>query len=720
MDTKKLNKLFQKIGQFAEDEEYEEIIPIADEILKEDATNADALKCKLLALLHTNQNAEVLDITKDQSQFVFERAYALYRLQNYQEASQIVDKIVNPPLNIQLLAAQLAFRLEDYHKSADLFEKLLQLQPDNEEIKVNLAAAYSMCKPEQAISLQSQTTKKKEEFYEGIFNQACARVFTGNYQEALRLLDESERLYREDNKDEAPGMIEKDLAPITAQRGYIYARLGKIGKARAIFAKLVTLKLSDQALVGVNWNNHIVLMGGKVDSVAIRKFRNSTPESVILTKMNGMQREAVLTTKFLLSINSRSFEQARESLALLAPASQPVSSIAGVMQIALRLSDKKTTDQEDVIAAYLAQNGGDKSHVALIQAGHLLSEKKNEEALRMIVDHVSPALLVTPPMLGLISTIRQAHGCSGITAPVSMADALKIWEAVASAKEKETEETNEARKAKKGKGEKDGSAEQSSNESFQPTLGTLLTVPTVTQPASFSFGFASEAELRQNYAALFHLSPASIGAVLSSLRVSKARADLQHRQYQESQREWEFVARLDGGRSPQTRLANAAIALTKVALKAGDADQAVEKLKTCQALDAADADGLEGAEELLKGFNPSRKEQRREKKKDPSGKKKKVKAMRHPPKNFNPQGNPDPNRWVSRKVLQERGIGKRKGRKMKAEATYGKGISQGSAEVAGVYVQQRTQAEIEQDKMMEKLKQANVPQAKKGGKGKRH
>ncbi|KAL4079044.1 hypothetical protein J3A83DRAFT_4085447 [Scleroderma citrinum] len=112
----------------------------------------DALQTKLFLLLQTEQYDEALSLIDDAndkySDFAFEKAYALYRLQREAEAATVLDKMKENEgdhRGVLHLEAQLNYRQGSYQTSLDLYNELLETaEPQSEEysdVLTNLTAS---------------------------------------------------------------------------------------------------------------------------------------------------------------------------------------------------------------------------------------------------------------------------------------------------------------------------------------------------------------------------------------------------------------------------------------------------------------------------------------------------------------------------------------------------------------------------------------------------
>ncbi|KAJ7596108.1 hypothetical protein C8J56DRAFT_1160355 [Mycena floridula] len=119
-----------------------------EKILRLEPNDPDALKTKVYLYLQTDQyNAALALIEANGPDFQpFEKAYALYRLQNLTKAREVLDKCKGSTndMSVLHLEAQLNYREGRYEEAVDLYTQLLDTTLDPEEqsdIQTNILAA---------------------------------------------------------------------------------------------------------------------------------------------------------------------------------------------------------------------------------------------------------------------------------------------------------------------------------------------------------------------------------------------------------------------------------------------------------------------------------------------------------------------------------------------------------------------------------------------------
>ncbi|KAA6395433.1 MAG: putative signal recognition particle 72 kDa protein [Streblomastix strix] len=811
---------FAAIGEAVEQENYDKVLNLSEEILAETPDDNDALKCKFLSLIHLDRFDEVVTGAKDIPQFRFEVAYALYRLLRYEESLKVIQTIEDRTANTRFLEAQLAFRMENYEIACSIYEELHQQYPENEEIRSNLIASYSMHYPSKALTLTGPQDAKR--LFEIEYNLALAHINAGNYIQALNHLQQAEDICIAENEDEDEDVIDSETAGIKAQRAYIYIRLGDINRALEILEILLRTKIDDFAVKAVVYTNLITIKGGNSSDIEQKNYFKVTRGKQLFTKLTQTQRSIVLFTRFLFSLSSKKIDIAKDTLRMFGYVNEDSIVLdederVVLMRIALSMYEKKPQNAEEIALQYLNRfdqtlihlqsdkkediqsipeplntsiieqkteikekkqqkskkqsqkqinnkqeqlnisNDGinisnlsphghttQTSKVALELIGLFIRGKRFEEALRVLLIHCHPALMITPPLLALKNALETRLN-RNVNIPqgqqiVHLENELQIFKSIQNIRDIEMENIQKIKNkeqmkenSEKGKTKNAIKGEQQINTNIKqdeqtpdfdysqgtsPNLSYILHSPL---PHSLLFNKPIKDNLQTN-------NQLSYTRIAMQGGNSKLSLDL-----------WK---QLQKNPFRNDQLTKAGIVSTEVLIDLPASEKHSTELPPCEELGEKEADQLEGLVELKKGFSIMRRklkfqlqaqqmEQGKKKqsnatqvaaqtvelqKKKLKEKQKRRRNMRLP-RGYNPLIPPDPNRWKSKKEREELTKGKKKsGHSVVASSSiYTKGGTQGSVGADSVILQQRSQADIEQDEIREKI---TAVMKKKGGRKK--
>ena len=170
--------------------------------------DADALRCKLVALINTKRFAEALEVCEKKPSIAkacaFEKAYANYRLNRHEEALETIEAgrvgggQTWSTVRMDLLRAQVLYRLGRYHESGEVYGNLEDEETDPGELAVNRSAAMSEAgEAEEAEHVLKGTAAMLGETADMAYNRACAVIARGDMTRALLVLDQAEQLHRQ-------------------------------------------------------------------------------------------------------------------------------------------------------------------------------------------------------------------------------------------------------------------------------------------------------------------------------------------------------------------------------------------------------------------------------------------------------------------------------------------------------------------------------------------
>jgi signal recognition particle subunit SRP72 len=203
--------------------------------------DADALRCKLVALINMKRFAEALDVCEKKPSIAkvcaFEKAYANYRLNRHEEALETIEAArvgggqTWSTVRMDLLRAQVLYRLGRYHESGEVYGNLEDEETDPGELAVNRSAAMSEAgEAEEAENVLKGTAAMLGETADMAYNRACAVIARGDMTRALLVLDQAEQLHRQVSLPPSPS-LPPSLSPfLGAMVAYARATYGRQGE----------------------------------------------------------------------------------------------------------------------------------------------------------------------------------------------------------------------------------------------------------------------------------------------------------------------------------------------------------------------------------------------------------------------------------------------------------------------------------------------------------
>jgi tetratricopeptide (TPR) repeat protein len=181
------------------------VLPPTQSVLALAPDDTDALRCKLVALINLKRFAEALEVCGKTPAIAavcaFEKAYVDYRLYRNAEALEVIEAAApktGVDVRMDLLRAQVLYRLGRYHESGEVYGSLEDEETDPGELAVNRSAAMSEAgEAEEAENVLKGTAAMLGETGDMAYNRACAVIARGDMTRALLVLDQAEQLHRQ-------------------------------------------------------------------------------------------------------------------------------------------------------------------------------------------------------------------------------------------------------------------------------------------------------------------------------------------------------------------------------------------------------------------------------------------------------------------------------------------------------------------------------------------
>ena len=304
---RKVRRFYNTLHQQIEEEEFEDALLTSDKILKLVPDDAKALRCKIVCMIYENQIDGACKLAakfRENIPCEFELAYTYYRLNKLDEAFQILEKSDKKDTAMKQLYAQVLYRMERFSQAAKIYEEIVNDNNEYEEHEVekvelctNLSASYAQANaPRKAIQIVEDLGEETN--YEIEFNRACALIAANDMANCARALEKSEILARkhlEEEEEEEPDEIEKEVALMKVQLGVVEQLKGNTENAKKLYTEALNTGTKKQSAVAVASNNLIALRQEHDMFDSYKKMRN-----VKVNKLSKSQSKMVHFNQALL------------------------------------------------------------------------------------------------------------------------------------------------------------------------------------------------------------------------------------------------------------------------------------------------------------------------------------------------------------------------------------------------------------------------------------
>ncbi|KAK4241226.1 hypothetical protein C8A03DRAFT_30568 [Achaetomium macrosporum] len=317
---------------------------------------------------------------------MFEKAYALYKTGDLDGAQTVLREAgvgtARAQRGLKHVAAQVAYRAEKFEQAAAIYRELSAEDGgakygEENDLRINLSAANAQLEwqgkgwavPEQ----EKQPSREDLEAFETAYNAACGCISRGDFAKAAVFLKRSRDLCEatEDlNEDEKKA----ELVPILVQQAYVYTKLGKLDEAASL-QKLISLDdVPDGSTKVVARTNALVLQAESNPYMA-QRLAESLPEIKGNDKLFEYQSSILRRNKYILDLQMQKF--------------------TGVQKSASRILSK---ERVPAISSF-------KCDLGVLGAAAASQLQTGRDALR----HVLPLLETRPDDVGLLLTVIQLY-----------------------------------------------------------------------------------------------------------------------------------------------------------------------------------------------------------------------------------------------------------------------------------------------------------------------
>ncbi|XP_035795214.1 signal recognition particle subunit SRP72-like [Anopheles albimanus] len=370
-----IRQLYTELNKYCGASEYDKALKTANKILTHDPSEWKAAKCKLVCLIQRSKFEEVLRFLERHGggaipDTSFEKAYAEYRLNRAEQALRTIQQSTGstgkpvsewgPSLspNLQELLAQVLYRLERFDECFELYRTIIKHTHDDydDERRTNMSAvAANLAIVGDATSESTAQTVASlpEDTYELVYNAACALAGRQQYGEAERKLRSSEKMCRESLEED--GASEEDIIDeitiIKVQLAYCLQMQGRVKEASALYADALRHKTNDAALTAVVSNNLVVINRDQNVFDSKKKMKVATSEQAE-QKLTSRQRKTIAFNNCLLAYFASQPTECALLAARLADAHPDLEFQAQLVRVAQLARDKKYREAIEALEQY--------------------------------------------------------------------------------------------------------------------------------------------------------------------------------------------------------------------------------------------------------------------------------------------------------------------------------------------------------------------------------
>lgn len=266
-------------------EDHEEVLKACNASLKQSKGDLELQHIKLVALLKLDRYDDALRVLEEggdrlKQKAPTERAYALYKVGDYEEATNVANRI-SEERGAMHVEAQSSYRSEDFANAAALYKNLAGSQAaiENEEddLRINSGATDAQLEWTGRGDLVEKKKPGREdlEAFETAYNAACGSIARGELGQGEVLLKRSRDLCNAlDDLTDQEKIAE--LLPISVQQLYVVSKLGKTEEAEKLAADIALEKIPDPSTRQIAQNNKLALSSSTSNPYLSHRLFHST------------------------------------------------------------------------------------------------------------------------------------------------------------------------------------------------------------------------------------------------------------------------------------------------------------------------------------------------------------------------------------------------------------------------------------------------------------
>ncbi|KAJ2970934.1 hypothetical protein NUW58_g9551 [Xylaria curta] len=300
----------------------------ASTIQDHDESDLDAHHTRVVALLKLDRFDDALRAIAEgghalESKCILEKAYALYKAGQLQDAQDTAEKASNTDASsrpFRHLRAQIAYRAERFADAASLYRGLASEKTssygDENDININLLASNAQLEwaglGHHIDDSRRQPSRADLDSFETAYNVACAHIARAELAKASVLLKRARDLC-EASDDLSPDEKKTELLPIIVQHIYVLSQLGKDSEATALQKLVVQSEIPEAPTKVVAQNNQIALAGTEGNPYLTQRFAELAGNLSGNDKLFEYQQSILRRNKYALDLQMQKFDGADSS-----------------------------------------------------------------------------------------------------------------------------------------------------------------------------------------------------------------------------------------------------------------------------------------------------------------------------------------------------------------------------------------------------------------------
>ena len=415
-----LNELFKQLEVDSANDQHEEVLETASEILKTNPHDKRALKLVVVSLINLDRYLKALKVLKTTQapvdELLLERLYVYYKLnldrELAEEFERLSDEVLTKNKGLVHLKAQFLYRTGSYVESLELYASLIgstsQDDPEMLDLSVNeravLADGFQSGIFNRFVS-RSPVSPTSPESYDLLFNESVIQLGLGNLNKSLSLLDSALAKCKEANTD--PQEQFEETLPIILQKAYILNLQGKKSDASVILDGISQSSISDELTKLTFINNSIASKIGEDSNWLLTLKELGFPNSInqLSGRLSIVQKAQIWKNYWKLA--SRVGQRVNSNISVVRDDDYTLQAIASLVKAGV-IIDKDTPQEQAKRMTKYALASGDLG--ASLLAAQLNSDVGKGEVALAVLNNLKLEWKLLPGVSSIILQLCEKTG----------------------------------------------------------------------------------------------------------------------------------------------------------------------------------------------------------------------------------------------------------------------------------------------------------------------
>ncbi|KAK0728261.1 hypothetical protein B0T26DRAFT_672820 [Lasiosphaeria miniovina] len=304
-------------------EDHDEALKLANAAIKAFKGSASDLATarhtRVVALLKLDRFDDALRAIADggpglEKTCALEKAYALYKTGQLAAAEAVLQAAGHTDRGLQHVTGQVAYRAEKFEHAAAIYRELADTEDgaragEENDLRINLLATNAQLewngKGWAVPEAQKQPGREELEAFETAYNAACGCIARADFAKAAVFLKRARDLC-EASEDLDDDEKKAELVPIILQQAYVFTRLGKLDQAASLQKSILLSDVPDASTKAVAQCNMLVLQS-ETNPYMAQRLSQAIPHGAGNDRLFEYQSSILRRNRYIADLQAQKF-----------------------------------------------------------------------------------------------------------------------------------------------------------------------------------------------------------------------------------------------------------------------------------------------------------------------------------------------------------------------------------------------------------------------------